>query len=288
MSTKKSTELAKTANEEILGQLAEAYPQEEGGKGIILPRLGMFSQDKTEETGKGKDKKIRVVQAAGEFFIDKESDEEEDIIDEKTGKKTGTRKVWSKTELGDTVEGIIFYKRHQLRMYDESTEKYTSSPIFDTADEVIPLFCDRKEIARGTPADLKAKFMYTNKVGKEVSALEDNRIVYVYYEGDTYQMNFRGSSMYSLLAYERSVQAPTVVTEMSSEAMEKGDIAWNKMTFKAVRKLTAEEADNILELQKKAAQAIALSKASFQKGANANKEADEEMDKLAAPNSKGF
>jgi hypothetical protein len=137
--------------------------------------------------------------------------------------------------------------------------------VYDSPDEVIPLWCDKKEVARGTPAELKAKYMFTNKKGKEVSALEDNRILYVLYKDEAYQMNLRGSSMYSLMSYERTVSAPTVVTEFSSEAMEKGEIAWNKMTFKVVRKLTTEEAEKIAELQKEAIEAIGASKASFAK-----------------------
>lgn len=251
---KKSKEVAVVASDEVLAQLGEAYPQEAGGTGIFLPRLGMYSQDKTEETGKGKDKKIKVIEAAGEFYTEHQSDE----VDEETGKKT-----WEKEELGDSIQAIIFFKRYQLRMYDESTEQYTSSPIYDRDDEVIPLFCDKKEVTLGTPAELKAKYMFTDKNGKRKSALEDNRVVYVLYNGEEYQMNFRGSSMYSLLTYERSVQAPTVLTEMSSEKMTKGDISWNKMTFKAVRKLNADEAEKVLELQTNAREAIAASKANY-------------------------
>ena len=71
--------------------------------------------------------------------------------------------------------------------------------------------------------------------------------------------------MYSLLSYEKGVIAPTVITEFSSEAMEKGEISWNKMTFKVVRKLTTEEAEKVAELQKEAIEAIGASKASFAK-----------------------
>ncbi len=252
--SKKETSLA-IADDSLLQQLAESYPQEQGGKGIILPRLGMISQDKTEETGKGKDKQITVVAAAGDFFIDRQTEE----VDEE-GKK-----IWAKEELGDSIEGIIFFKRHQLRMYDEATETYTSSPVYDSQDEVIPLFCDKKEVARGTPTELKAKYLFTDKTGKEKSALEDNRILYVLYNGEPYQMNLRGSSMWSLLSYEKTVQAPTVVTQFGSEAMQKGDIAWNKMTFKALRKITTEEAEKILELQTNAKEAIRLSKESYGK-----------------------
>lgn len=251
----KTKDLAITASNEVLAQLAEAYPQEKGGSYITLPRLSLVSQDKTEVTGKGKDKQITIIATAGDFYTEKQGDE----VDEE-GKK-----IWDKKEIGTEFEGIIFFKRHQLKMYDEATEEFTSSPVYDSPDEVIPLWCDKKEVARGTPAELKAKYMFTNKKGKEVSALEDNRIVYVLYKGEAYQINLRGSSMYSLMSYERTVSAPTVVTEFSSEAMEKGEICWNKMTFKAVRKLTTEEAQKIAELQREAIQAIQAAKVGFAK-----------------------
>lgn len=266
----KKNEVAKVADESVLAQLASAYPQEEGGQSILLPRLGMFSQDQTETTGTGKNKKIEIKTPAGTFYIDRQTDD----IDEKTGKK-----VWKKEEIGTAIEAIIFYKRHQLRMYDEETQEYTSSPVYDTADEVIPLFRNKKEVDRGTPAELKTKFMVMNKKGKKVSALEDNRIVYILYNGESYQMNFRGSSMYSLLGYEKTVQAPTVLTEMSSESMENGGIEWNKMTFKSLRKLTPEEAVKIVELQKGATTAIAYSKASYASRSENEAKADKEFDK---------
>jgi len=268
----KTKALAVTASNEVLAQLAEAYPQEKGGTYITLPRLSLVSQDKTEETGKGKDKQITVIAAAGDFYTEKQGEE----VDEE-GKK-----IWDKEEIGTEFEGIIFFKRHQLKMYDEATEEFTSSPVYDSPDEVIPLWCDKKEVAKGTPAELKAKYMFTNKKGKEVSALEDNRILYVLYKGEAYQMNLRGSSMYSLLSYEKTVSAPTVVTEFSSEAMEKGEICWNKMTFKAVRKLTTEEAEKVAELQKEAIEAIGASKASFATAEiGDSKEFKKNMDKQA-------
>lgn len=278
---KTTTAITKTADEETLAQVAAAYPQEEGGKGILLPRLGMFSQDQTEVVGTGKNKKINILTPAGTFYTDRQSDEDEDVLDEK-GKKVGTRKKWAKDEIGDTIEGIIFYKRYQLRMYDEATEEYTSSPVYDSSDEVIPLFKNKKEIDRGTPAELREKYLVTGKDGKTKSALEENRIVYVLYEGEAYQMNFRGSSMYSLLSYERTVSAPTVLTRMSSEPMEKGDIQWNKMTFQAVRKLTAQEAAKVIDLQKNAAQAIALSKASYAKPVKKSEDLDEFANELSS------
>ncbi len=259
-------ELANVASDEVLAQLGESYPIEQGGLTIQLPRLGLVSQDITKETGTGKNKKIEVVTPAGEFYIDQQTEE----VD-KDGKN-----VWSKEEIGDGFEGIIVFKRKQLRLYDEATEKYTSSPIYDNDDEVLPLFCDKKEIARGTPAELKEKYEFTTSDGKVKSKLEDNRISYILYKGELYQMNLRGSSMWSLAKYEKTVVVPTVLTAFGSTAETKGQISWNKMSFKVVRKITGEEAKLILEKQDMLKKAIALSKASYAKASPKKKEIDTE------------
>lgn len=253
--SKDKQEITTVADASLLAQLAEAYPQEEGSKNILLPRIGLVSQDKTEESGSGKNKKITVISAAGDFYINRKTDE----LNEE-GKN-----IWIKEDIGTEFKGIVFFKRHQLRMYDENTEEYTTSPVFDSLEEEVPLFCNKKEVAKGKPAELKSRYMYTDKSGKERSALEDNRILYILYKGEAYQIELRGSSMFSLLTYERSVAIPTVVTQFSSEAMEKGDISWNKMTFKAVRKLTDAEAKEISGHQIDTMQMIKQSKGAFSK-----------------------
>lgn len=266
-------EITKVASNEALAELNQAYPVERGGQSITLPRLGMFSQDKTEETGSGKNKKITVVNAAGEFYIEKQSEETDE-----NGKA-----VWKKEEIGTEIEGIIFFKRYQLSFYDEGTETYTSSPVYDSKDEVIPLFSDKKEVDRGTSEELKQRYMYTDKSGKEKSKLEEHRILYILYEGKPHQLNLRGSSMYSLLSYERKVQVPTVITRFSSEFMKKGEITWNKMTFSVVRTLTAEEATTIRDLQQESLMAIKLSKESYGQAKTITKDKeDEELDEIAA------
>lgn len=247
-------ELTVAASKEILAQLAQSYPTEAGSNTIYLPRLGMYSQDKTTEEGTGKAKKITVVNAAGEFYFEHQTDEEVD------GKKQ-----WVTEEQGDTIEAIIVYKRHQLRMYDNATEEFTNSPVYDDANEVLPLFCNRTEVARGTPAELKAKYMYTDENGKQKSRLEDSRILYVLYQGELYQMNLRGSSMYSFLSYERALKvAPnTVLTQLTSEQCEKGATVWNKMLFTKVRDITEKEAEKVVEIVQETQDAIGASKAQY-------------------------
>ena len=133
MSKQTTKAVTNVASPEVLSQLSSAYPIEQGAMRIILSRISMVSQDVTE----GKGKATKVVVEAGTFFVEAQTDD----INEETGKK-----VWVKEEIGNSFEGIIVFKRKQLRYYDESTETYTSSPIYDTDDEIIPLFRDKKEV----------------------------------------------------------------------------------------------------------------------------------------------
>lgn len=236
MSKEKTTTAVTTvASEQALAELRQSFPVEQGFARKMLPRLGMVSQDVME----GKGKAMKVVTEAGTFFIDQEGEEE----DADTGKK-----VWERTELGDNIEGIIFFQRKQLRYYDETTQTYTSSAVYDTEDEIIPLFCNKAEIARGTPAELKARDEYKfEKDGKVKSKLEDNRILYILYEGEIYQMNLRGTSMYAWMTFSRKVLPPSILIGFNSESKEKGSIAWNQMTFAKVRDLNQKELNMVLE-----------------------------------------
>lgn len=241
------------ADQELIQQLRESYPFDPSALRIQLPRISMLSQDKTETVGTGKNKKITVIEAAGTFFEEKQGEE----LDEEGKKK------WTREELGDEIEGIILYQRKQLRMYDEKTELYTSSPVFDSNEETVPLFCNKAEVARGTVAELKAKYQHEDKKGKVKSKLEDNKILYVLYNDEVYQVNLRGSSMYAYLTYARKVTPPAVLTKFSSEAREKGEIEWNQMTFEAIRPLNTKELKASLEKVQEIKDSIAVEKASY-------------------------
>jgi len=261
----KTKEISKPADSDVLAQLNAGYPSEPGALRIQLPRLGMVSQDKTE----GKGKAMKVVAEAGTFFTENQGDE----VDE-NGKK-----VWVKNELGKSIEGIILFKRKQLRYYDAATETYTSSPIYDSDEEEIRLFSNKKEVGRGTPEELKKQYVYQGSDGKERSKLEDNRVLYVLYEGDVYQMNLRGSSMYSLMAYERRGNPSGVITSFSSTAESKGTTEWNKMSFDVVRGLNQEEALDVLKRQNEIRIAIAAEKQSY--APKQSKGKVDELDQLA-------
>lgn len=227
----------------LLGQLT---PQEQGFTRISLPRLGMYSQDKFE----GKGKSAVLVKEAGMFYteVPPATKEEE----------------WTKVEIGNTMDGVVLYHRKQLSYYDNATEKYTSSPIYDTPEDVIPLFLDGKEVQRGTPAELKAKYAYTDPDdGKVKSKLEDMRVLYILKDGQVYQMSLRGSSMWSFSKYAKSCLVSSVLTRFNSESKENGSIAWNQMTFDALREITPEEASVVIDNLQKITASIAEEKAYF-------------------------
>lgn len=251
-----SKELATQPSEASMQALRNSFPQDPGFTRVMLPRITFKSQDVTE----GKGKAMKVVMEAGTFIEERETEDS----DEETGKK-----IWDKTELGQEIEGIIIFQRKQLRYFDETTEEFTSSPVFDDENEIIPLFCNKAEIAKGTPSELKKKYEYTNKDGKLRSKLEENRILYVLMNDELFQLNLRGSSMYSFLAYARKTLVPSVVTTMNSEAKEKGSIEWNQMTFTPKRSLTQEEINGILVKISEIQQGIAEEKAYFGKQAQA-------------------
>src|SRR3990167_3780782 len=104
----------------------------------------------------------------------------------------------------------------------------------------------KKEVVRGTPAELKAEYQYKDKAGKTKSKLEDNRILYFLKDDEIFQLSLRGSSMYSWMTFARKVLPPSVLIELSSEAMEKGQIKWNKMIFEVVKPLNTKEVTAIL------------------------------------------
>jgi len=241
-----SKEIQTTLTAEQRALLGQLTPQEQGFTRISLPRLGMYSQDKFE----GKGKSAVLVKEAGMFYT-------EVPPTEKDGE-------WTKQELGTSMEGIVLYHRKQLSYYDNATEKYTSSPIYDTPEDVVPLFMDGKEVHRGTPAELKTKYAYTDPDdGKIKSKLEDMRVLYILKDGQVYQMTLRGSSMWAFSKYAKSCLVSSVLTSFNSEAKENGSIAWNQMTFDALREITPEEASVVIDNLQKITTSIAEEKAYF-------------------------
>jgi len=267
--SKKETGLAVSASESSLAQLRENFPQDAAFERVSLPRISFKSQDVTE----GKGKSMKVVVEAGTFFEETQvkDDQGQLQIDPETQKPQ-----WRSDELGKEIEGIIVFQRKQLKNYNESTEQFTNSPIYDTDEEIVPLFQDGAEVARATPAELKKSYEYVDENGKTKSKLEENRILYVLVDGVMHQLNLRGSSMFSFLGYARKTLVPSVLTHFSSEPMEKGSIAWNKMLFTAVRPLSEKEAQIVIEQQNELKSAITQQKAFF-----ASRDASRVADPLA-------
>lgn len=251
-------ELMTVASDAQLAELSADFPMEASYTRMMLPRFGMASQDRTEEEGTGRNKTIKIVAAAGTFFIEKES---EDTVTREDGTEG---KVWNTDYLDEeNPEIIILFQRKQLRYYDEEDKKYTSSPVFDSNNETVVLFRDRKEFARGTVEELKAMFPGKDKKGKDISLLKDEKILYVLVNGDLHQLNLHGSSMWAFTKYAGKVVPPSVVTILGSEAKENGAVAWNQMTFTAKRKLTSEEAEMAIAKLSEIKRAIAGEKEFF-------------------------
>lgn len=245
---KKSTEVSTTVNEKAMAVFRDGYPVEQSIERMIFPRISFASQNVTE----GKGKAMKVVTEAGTFFTEQQGDKEEEYTDD-DGKKA-KRKVWEKDEIGTTFKATILFERKQLRYYNESTETYTSSPIYDTEDQIIPLFRGKEEVDRGTPPELQGRKEYagTTQKGKPKSNLEVNRILYVIYKGDVYQLSIRGTSMYAYLTYRRDLNKqgllpPAVLTRFDSESKEKGKINWNQMMFEMVEALEGDALTESLE-----------------------------------------
>lgn len=280
---KKETALVKTASPAALAALREEYPTEATFNRVLLPRLAFTSQDVMEGAGKNK----KVVIEAGTFALEKpEKDENDDMVKDEEGKVQ-----WERDEIGSDLEAIILFQRKQLKYFDEATELYTSSPVYDNDDETLPLFCDKKEVGRGTVKELKAKYEYTNEEGKVRSKLEDTRILYVLIKGEVYQLNLRGTSMFAFFQYARTVTPNTVLTAFNSEAKNKGKIDWNQMTFAKVRDISADEADTVLEKIQDIKKGIADEKGFYAAKNEADEEDEEDEDeddgKGARPGERG-
>ena len=240
---KKSTAITTTASEESLAIIEQEYPREQSSfSKILLPRIIFFAKDKME----GKGKNMRVVSEAGTFFSEAPNEDGE----------------WEKTELGKSIDVNMIYHRRQLRYWDQANESYINSPIYDTNDDIIPLFQEKKEIDRGTQLQLQEK--YPPKEGRKMSALEDERVLYVLYAGKTYQMSIKGSSKWAFLAYSRATNPATVLTTIASEEKKNGQNQWNTMTFTAKRAITEEEAKEIIAKVGKIKTSIADEKLYYQ------------------------
>jgi hypothetical protein len=253
--------------------LNNSYPAPEESNRLSLPRFGMLSKDVTESSGTGKNKKITVLEAAGTFFT--ESDEGE--VDE-DGKKVWTRKYID----GETVDVQIVYHRRQLRKYDSSLEKYISSPIFDNAEQVIPLYLDKQVIKRGTQAELQKLYPALTQKGKPTSDLREETILYVIYKDILYQANISQSSKWEFKAYCKTVNPSTVITTLGSKEETFGENTYRKMTFKNKRMITSDEFDTVNDNQTLLKETVESDKKFYLSAGTADTKADAELDEMVS------
>lgn len=230
----------KVLSAEQLAVLNESYPVSEDSNRISLPRFGMLAKDITETTGTGKNKKIEIIESAGTFFTEKDEGE----IDEETGKK-----IWTKTYIGEKAEVIIAFHRKQLRFYDQGLNKFISSSVYDTSDQIVPLYLDKRVIARGTPAELQSRYPKLTAKGKPGSNLKEETILFVIYKGELHQCNLSQSSKWAFSDYRRKLNPSTVVTELGSAEETNGSNTYRKMTFKSKGLIDGETFDTVVEAQ---------------------------------------
>lgn len=236
--TKKQEENKLT--EQQLAILNESYPVSEESNRLQLPRLGLLSKDVVKEEGSGKNKKITVLNAAGEFYTEKDlGDTNEE------GKK-----VWTKEFIdGETIDVVIVYHRYQLRKYDSSLEKFISSPMYDNESQIIPLFLDKQQIKKGTEKELQALYPALTQKGRPTSDLKKDVILFLLFKGELHQLNLSQSSKWEFMSYKKKVNPSTVITTLSSTEETFGTNTYRKMMFNIKRIITPEEADGVIESQ---------------------------------------
>ena len=264
--------MTKQLTEAQLAILNSSYPvSEDSSTRLILPRFGILSKDIVETTGTGKNKKVKIIEAAGTFYTERDLGETNE-----EGKK-----VWTKEFIaGETVDVTIVYHRRQLRKYDDSLGKFISSPIFDNATQPICLFLDKQIIKRGTQAELQACYPALTTKGKPTSDLKEETILYVVYKGEMYQMNISQSSKWEFKSYAKTCNPSAVVTTLGSIEDTFGSNTFRKLTFKNKRPIDADEFDTVVESQTKVKEVVASDEQYFL-GGGADAKADAKMEALA-------
>lgn len=223
------------SSEELDLELANNLPVEAGYTEKYFPRISFTGKDVTEEvkskkTGK---KEINIITEGGMFLKELQNPE---------------TKEFEKTELGTSIDVTFVFERKQLKFYDSQSEEYVSSPIYDNGDDIIPLFKNKKVVAKGTVESLMKDDEFFGKDGK--TALKVERVCYVLFKGDIYQLSIRGSSVWAYKNYKKTVNISTVITTLSSTAEQSGSNNYNKMSFEIERPLSVEQKLEVLAYQK--------------------------------------
>lgn len=233
--------MSKELSKDQLAVLGQNYPVSENNNNrLTLPRFGMLSKDLVEETGKGKEKTIKVIQPMGTFYTERDLGE----VNEE-GKKVWTRQFIETP----SVDVIIAFHRKQLKKYDSSLKVFISSPIFDSADQVIPLYLDKQVIKRGTQAELQALYPALTQKGKPTSDLKEEVILFVFYKEELFQLNISQSSKWGFMDYKKALNPSTVVTTLGSVEETFGTNTYHKTTFTSKRLINGEEFELVVQAQ---------------------------------------
>ncbi len=237
----------KELTSEELAVFESSFPVSDENNQLTLPRFGMRSKDLTEEKGTGKNKKITVVQAAGTFYTEKDLGE---TIEVGEGKNKKVKKVWTKEYLKDEdVDVIICFFRKQLKKFDSSLNKWISSSVFDTKDQVISLFLDKQVIKKGTQDFLQSCYPALSQKGKKTSDLKEFTILFIVHNGELHQMELSQSSKWAFKDYKKTLDPSKVMTTLGSVEDTFGTNTFRKTTFTNKRNVTQDEWDIVQEFQ---------------------------------------
>lgn len=250
----KNKEIITTINQEQLNELKTLAPVSNEYEKKQFKRLGMLAKDITEESGTGKNKKIEVLNVAGEFYIEERTDEVNEA-----GKNIYKKNFFDTP----TIEGVIVYFRKQLSFWDDSLKVFINTPLFDDVNDVVPLWEGGKEIARKTPRELQAMYPSVTAKGKPSSKLKEVTVLYVLVEGEVYEMTLSVSSGYSFKDYKKKTIPSSVVTVFGSKEETHGTNTYNVMTFTVKNIITPEQFEEVKETVRSIRDGIQAEKAFY-------------------------
>ena len=218
-------------SEEQLNELKDLTGESEGEiHRMQFPRVGFtpFSKDLAKSAKQeGKDE----FEHAGRFQTTKKNE-------------AGEYEV-KFTEPLREIEISVILERKKLSYFNDATGSFVSSAEFDFNDEVIPLFEARKRIAQGSVEELQARYLYTDKDGKEKSNLKIEKVLYVKYNGEVYTLTFKGTNMFAYSKYKHSLpkhlSVSTVKTKITNHIEENGAQKWVLCDFENVGMLDFKE-----------------------------------------------
>lgn len=256
MAAKKKAVKATEASAEALDQLASMAPQADSYNRTQFPKLVFKSQTVLDDDE-------NVIIKAGTFFVERPTEEEDE-----DGKV-----VWDQEEIGKSFEAHIIYNRKRLQYWDTDASEFYTTPMYDSSDETLPLFKAGEFVTDGTPSELKGQYSEQKEVDDRknpgekkmitVSKLRDAKVLYVIYKGEILELTIQGTSMYSFMDYAKKVAFPATITAFNSTKEENGSNKWNKISFKASRNPSGEEATSAIEIGKELLQGIEDEKAFY-------------------------